>query len=151
MSSVSGLNSSFSLDQLTASKGSGSTQGTDSAKSAFAALLATTLAQQSSAQSAGQDTASGGQSSVSADMATLGKALASGNLSAAQQAFQALHNDLGGGVDSTRTHPHHHHHHLASGTSATTDAGTQAASATAVPATSAASGSQLLSLLMGMA
>ena len=151
MSTVPGLISSFSLDQLTLSQGTGSTQGTDPANSAFAALFAQTLAQTTQAPNAAQTTASSGQASVSADMTTLGQALASGNLAAAQQAFQSLQNDLGGSVGATPAH-HHHHHHLTSGTASDT-ASTQAASATASTGTGtdATSSSQLLSLLMGMA
>jgi hypothetical protein len=128
MSSVLGMNSNLWLTQATASQGTGTSQDTQSAVDAFAALLAQALALQCQAQTAGttgttstsasagtsagatgvQSTAASGQTAISSDLSTLSQALGSGNLAAAQQAFQSLQNDLQG---AQQTHHHHHHHH----------------------------------------
>jgi hypothetical protein len=88
-------------------------------------------------------------------MSTLSQALASGNLSAAQLAFQSLQSDLQNTQASGATQGHHHHHHPA----ATQDASSSSTATAAVSGTQAATSSttdtssvsQMLSLLMGQA
>jgi hypothetical protein len=155
MLNLSTLNPLSSADQLSTLLGSGSTQGTTSANDAFAALLQQLLASQSQAQNTLAPAATTRQSSVSTDMNALSQALSSGNLSAAQQAFQSLQADLQGTQQAG--HHHHHHHHQGSATtdSAQSGASTQATSGAQVTPASASndssSDSQLLSLFMGMA
>jgi hypothetical protein len=87
-------------------------------------------------------------------MSTLSQALASGNLSAAQLAFQSLQSDLQNTQASGATQGHHHHHHPAATQDASSSTATAAVSGTQA-ATSSTTGtssvSQMLSLLMGQA
>ncbi len=162
MTTLAALYSTLGINQ-SATIGAIGTQNGSSGGNTFAAMLAQAL-DPSQAQNAGQTVttstqASGsGQNSAATDMANLQQALSSGNLSAAQLAFQALQTDLQGTQTTTQAHHHHHHHHsmgqeasatgsqtstdTASGTPATT--GTQAASTVSTQTSNA----QLLSLLM---
>ena len=144
MSSISGLNLALPVAKAAASKGAGSSQAATSANDSFAALFAQMMATLSPAGNAGTTASSSSQgaTSVSSDMNTLSQALASGNLSAAQLAFQSLQSDLQG-TQATGTRQAHHHHHQA----ATQEASATPADASA-PADPASSPSQLLSLLM---
>jgi len=157
MSSISGLNSALSVDQTSAAKPAASTQPATSANDTFAAMFAQMMATLSPAQNAGttapSSTSTQGATSVSSDLSTLSQALASGNLSAAQLAFQSLQSDLQNTQASGATQGHHHHHHhgaaqnaAATGTTAVT--GAPAATSSQTDSTST---SQLLSLLMGQA
>jgi len=172
MSSVPSLNSMALMQQLNALQATGSspssTQGTGSANDSFSALLSQLLNGQNQAQTAvqasstGQSNASSGRAAVSADMSALGQALSSGNIAAAQQAFQSLQTDI---QDTARIHHHHRHHgggtedqtqasttQTGTGAASTQAASTQTAStglADALSQISAGGGSQLLGLLMG--
>jgi len=75
----------------------------------------------------------GEQNQVSTDFAALGKALQSGNISAAQDAMKKLAQDM---QSSQRTHHHHHH-----GTHAASDATAPSSTSTDVTATSGSTGS----------
>jgi hypothetical protein len=185
MSGLSPLSSADSWQPVTGLQGPGSTQAPpelgNSANDSFAALLAQTLDKQSQAQTTGQassptamSTSASGQSSVTADLSTLGQALASGNIAAAQQAFQALQSDIQSTqpADGTQQALHHHQQHAGStanqafrGTSPNPTSGLEAASTaapvsgasqsaandlfTASPQSSAASSAQMLGQLMG--
>jgi hypothetical protein len=126
----------------------GSTQQAGSANDSFAALLAQSLATQSPAQSTASTAAtnSSGSSSLSTDLTALGQALSSGNLAAAQQAFQSMQTDLQGTTGTQQAHHHHHHHQDqdAASSASTASTTTQAASATQ----GGSSGTSLLDLLM---
>jgi hypothetical protein len=145
-----------SMAQLANLLGTGANQGSTpaagSANDSFAALFAQTLAAQSTAQTAGlassasgstastsaQTSSGSSQSSLGTDLNSLSQALASGNLSAAQLAFQSLQSDLQGVTGSTgaqETH-HHHHHHGGEAAAAPTAATTTAASSTSASQTS---------------
>jgi hypothetical protein len=87
-------------------------------------------------------------------MSTLSQALASGNLSAAQLAFQSLQSDLQNTQASGATQGHHHHHHPAATQDASSSTATAAVSGTQAATSSTtdtSSVSQMLSLLMGQA
>ena len=103
-------------------------QGGDlsSAQSAFTALQGLQPKQNSSATSSSNTTNSTGNT-VSADFASLGQALQSGNLADAQTAFAKMQSDM-----QAQKGGHHHHHNAGTtptNTSSTTDASTQEASA----------------------
>ena len=127
MSGLSSLSSADFRQPVTGLQGPGSTQAppeaSNSANDSFAALLAQTLDKQSQAQTTGQasspsamSTSASGQSSVTADLSTLGQALASGNIAAAQQAFQALQSDIQSTqpADGTQQALHHPQQHAGS-------------------------------------
>ncbi|MGA2082302.1 MAG: hypothetical protein ABSH53_17075 [Holophaga sp.] len=153
MSNVTATSANAWLTQATALQGNGSSQGSSSAMDAFSSLFAQILAMQGQAQSADltsatgptsgqnatagvQGLSGGAQSTVNSDLNTLGQALASGNVAAAQQAFQSLQTDLQG---AQQTHHHHHHHHLAGGSSeGSQDATAQAGTTQATGSTSLA-------------
>jgi hypothetical protein len=187
MSGLSPLSSADSWQPVTGLQGPGSTQAppeaANSANDSFAALLAQTLDKQAQAQTTGQasspsamSTSASGQSSVTADLSTLGQALASGNIAAAQQAFQALQSDIQSTqpADGTQQALHHHQQHagstanqasrgtgtspgtagdLAGASTATPVSGASQSAAndlfTASPQSSAANSAQMLSQLMG--
>jgi len=79
-------------------------------------------------------------------MTALGQALSSGNLAAAQQAFQALQTDLQGSTTGAQqAHRHHHHHHQDQDAAGSAGSAAQAATDTGAQA---GTSSTLLELLM---
>jgi len=136
MSGIKSINNSAYLEKLLASQAGGSTQETGTANNAFAELFQSILDGTASAQK----TAS--TSSAASDTNALGQALASGNLSAAQLAFQSLQTDL----DAAKKAHHHHPHQDADITAATQTPATTGSTAVTPVASSTPSG--LLNLLM---
>jgi hypothetical protein len=152
MLSISSLNSISSLDQTSALQGFGSSQSTSSAKDAFAALFQQVLAGQSQAQTTTSAASTTGQNSVASDMAALGQALNSGNLSSPQQAFQSLQTALQG---AQKGHHHHHHHPAGDGrqtgsTASQSDITLQISASTSGSSTSGGDDSQVLNLLLDL-
>ncbi|HEY3779518.1 MAG TPA: hypothetical protein VGL56_00435 [Fimbriimonadaceae bacterium] len=100
---------------------SGNLQG---AQSAFAAIQQQFQSQGGTSATSAVTSSSSTSSSnpVSTDVSALGQALQSGNLSAAQQAFQSLQTAAKG------AHHHHHHGGGSSSTSQTDSSGASAAS-----------------------
>jgi hypothetical protein len=112
-SSVSQLRQTFK--QLASSLQSGDLSG---AQKAFASLETLLQSNQSASQGSTGQSASTQKSPVQSDLAALGQALSSGDLSAAQGDFSKLQKDLqpagqsGGSSQSVGSaHRHGHHHH----------------------------------------
>ena len=167
MSSVSPLNSGGSWDQMMALQGAGGptddTQGTRGANDAFAALFAQMMAakqEKAATDPAATGTSQAGAAGASAASATgmvapvatgaTSQAMADGNVSAAQLAFQSKQADQ---------KPHHHFWNFgsqdASATGSTGAASAAAAEANGPDLASAASAMattdpQMRSLLMGL-
>jgi len=133
MSNINSINNSTYVEKILASQAGGTAQETGTANNAFAELFQSILDGTASAQS----TAS--TASAASDMNALGQALASGNLSAAQLAFQSLQTDL----DAARKAHHHHPHQDADITAASATTGSAAVSPVA-----STTPSDLLNLLM---
>lgn len=136
MSNINSINNSAYLEKLLASQAGGSTQETGTANNAFAELFQSILDGTASAQSTSSTT------SAASDMNALGQALASGNLSAAQLAFQSLQTDL----DAARK-AHHLHPHQDADITAATQTGATTGSNAVTPVASTTP-SDLLNLLM---
>jgi len=124
----SGAGSAFK--NLVSALQSGDLTGAQNAYSALQSVFqANGVAQRTSSTSS-----NGEQSQVSTDFAALGKALQSGNISAAQDAMKKLAQDM---QSSRRAHHHHHHH----GTRAASDTTASSSTSTDVTATSGSTGS----------
>jgi hypothetical protein len=157
MPSTSAINSNLNLEQLWAQQSLGASQGTPqgtgSANDAFAALFQAAMGNPAQAQTTAA-TSSASSTSAASDFSALGQALASNNLSAAQQAFQSLQTDLQGAQEGGKAH-HHHHHAQASGEASQTPAVQASGASDASTGTSTGGAStttpdaQLLSLLLG--
>ena len=76
------------------------------AQSAFLAIQQLQPAPLASSTNSGASASTGAPNSLGADIATLGKALQSGDLSSAQDAFKKVQQDL-----KSVHHGHHHHKH----------------------------------------
>ncbi|BDU73067.1 hypothetical protein [Mesoterricola silvestris] len=127
MTSVNSINNSTYLDKLLAAQTTDAPEGAAKANNAFADLFQSILDGTAQAESA---PAAPGAGSAASDMNSLGQALASGNLSAAQLAFQSLQTHLDGPRGAHPPHP----------------APDAAQTSAAVPSTTPA---DLLNLLMG--
>jgi len=102
---------SSNFQQLGQSLSSGNLSGAQQAFSSLQQLLpGGQQGQSSSTSSSTSGTQGSGNSTIQQDMAALGQALQSGNLSDAQQAYAQLQQDFQAG----RHHGHHHHAQSAS-------------------------------------
>lgn len=137
MSNINSINNSTYVEKILAPQAGGSTQETGTANNAFAELFQSILDGTASAQSTASTT------SAASDMNALGQALASGNLSAAQLAFQSLQTDL----DAAKKAHHQHHPHQDADITAATQASATTGSAAVTPVASTTP-SDLLNLLM---
>lgn len=111
-----------------------------SAQSAYSQIQSLMQNAQSSQATTGQQ-ASGQQSQFSTDFAALGKALQSGDMSAAQDALKKLGQDM----QSTGKAHHHHHHHPGGGAPSQATASSTAVTSTA--GTTDSSGNNVNTLL----
>jgi hypothetical protein len=117
---------SFRADfsQLADALNSGDLSGAQSAFSALQQLQPGRFGAASSSGTTGTNgqNATGASNPISTDIATLSKALQSGDLSAAQTAFQKLQQDM----SAAHQGHHHHHHKRAGGVDSTSNSGTSA-------------------------
>jgi hypothetical protein len=135
--SINQLRQSFK--QLASSLQSGDLSG---AQKAFSALEGLLQSNQSSSQSPTVQSASAQNSPIANDVAALGQALSSGDLSAAQSDFSKLQKDLqpagqsasasGKSVGSAHHKGHHHHAEASDSDSSSTATTTTASTATSV-------------------
>jgi hypothetical protein len=107
MSGISSIFASDRPDSLSALQGASAKEGTPQANDAFAAMLSQSMNQQpqdgvgqTSGAAAGAARDSRASAPVSPGLAAMGEALASGNISAAQQAFQSSQDELSPAISS---------------------------------------------------